>query len=193
MANIDRPNGFRPHKDSTGKPYNGQMVKMNGATNLFLGDAVIAHTAGAGKYQSCTRATAGDGSEIILGVVVGWDANPDGLSDKYYTASDDIAVYICTDPDMSYVVQGDGAGTVVITSEDIGKNLDFVIAAGSTTTGASNMEVDESVTGVTTVGTPLHLLGLLDSPDNAETANVKCVVKFNMHAYGVLDGMTTGV
>ena len=41
--------------------------------------------------------------------------------------------------------------------------IDGIVAAGSTTTGLSNMEVDQSQTGVTTIA-GLHLVGIPDFP-----------------------------
>ena len=104
-------------------------------------------------------------------------------------------MYICTDPEVLYLIQGDGVGTINITDADIGLNVDFAtIVGGDTDTGASNFEVDESTTGATAVATPLHLVGIHDAPDNeVGVANQTMVVKLNMHAYGVLGGMTTGV
>ena len=193
MANVDRPNGLQPYKDAYGNPYNGQHVAMFCDANLFLGDLVITDADGNLGYQSCARAT-GTTDGTALGVVVGWEVQPDNLSDLYYRASTVYKVYICTDPNVSYVIQGDGAGTISIDATDVGLNADLVIAAGSTTTGASNMELDESTTGATAIATPLHILGLLDAPDNEfGVANQKVIVKLNMHAYAVEAGTTTGV
>ena len=63
----------------------------------------------------------------------------------------------------------------------IGLNYDVTIAAGSTTSGASNMELDGS-SGVTTAATPLRLLGAVDRPNNDITAaNNRWLVAFNLH------------
>ena len=194
MANADVLNGLRPYRDAYGKPYNGQQVKMFCDANLNMGDAVITDADGLLGYQSCARAT-GTTDGTALGVVVGWEVQPDNMSDLYYRASTTKAVYICTDPDMSYIIQGDGVGTIAISALDVGLNIDFAtIAAVDTTTGKSGFEADESTTGATAIATPLHLLGILDTPDNEiGVANQKLIVKLNMHAYAVEAGTTTGV
>lgn len=188
MANADSPNGFKPVGTLSGSPWQGAIRKCySDADNLFMGDIVIKNAAGTagygtgGAYVAVDRSTNG-ATDIPLGVVVGWEPNPSSLSALYHTASTQYAVYVCTSPDVILEAQGDGAGTVAVAA-DVGLNYDYVIAAGSTTTGLSNMEIDSS-SGVTTAATPLKLLGIVDSPDNtAGAANQRMLVMFNMHAY----------
>lgn len=197
MANVDRPNGLRPKRMTSGEPYNGGFTKMYCAADLFLGDPVFGATGGTasndGAYQKVARTTSATAG-VILGVVVGWEIDPDALSNLYHVGSATRAVYVATDPNIVYEIQGDGAGSDAITEADVGLNADLVIAAGDTATGASNIELDESTTGATDVDTPLHIVGLTATPDNDIAAiNKKVLVRLNMHAYGVLGGMTTGI
>ena len=107
----------------------------------------------------------------------------------HHAASTSLAVYINDDPMTIYEAQGDDASLAVT---GIGENADVVIGAGSTTTGASNMEIDTS-SGTTTIATPLKVLGLVEREDNdVSSANARWLVMLNMHAYKN-EGGTTGV
>ena len=193
MANVDRPNGFRPHKTLTGEGWNGSFTKMYSSDDLFLGDAVKRAGAGTGGYLDCDRAT-GTTNGVTLGVVVGWEPNPTNLGALYHIGSaTTYAVYVCTDPNMTYLIQGDGAGTVA-TEADVGLNFDIIVGAGSTDSGLSNFEVDES-SAATTIDTPLHCVGLSTDPTNEQgVLNQEFIVMFNMHEFrGALLGQVTGV
>src|SRR3990170_6080238 len=140
MANVDRPNGFRPVRYLNGAPYNGAFVRMYSPTdNLFIGDFVEPTATGLavrdGGYQEVGRAETGD---PIVGVVVGFEPNPTALGNLYHAASAVYAVYVA--PIAGLVLEGQTDGTG-LAAADVGLNVDFVVAAGSTTTGASNFEV----------------------------------------------------
>ena len=78
-----------------------------------------------------------------------------------------------------FLIQNDGTSAVA----NYGKNADVVVAAGSTTTGVSAMELDTS-TIATTAALNLKIIGLWSAPDNAVGANAVVVVKINEHLYG---------
>jgi hypothetical protein len=163
MANVDRPNGFRPYKTLAGDNWNGSFVKCYAAADCFMGDAVIMETTGVDNggagYQTVVRAP-NLATAIVYGVVVGWEPNPSNLDKLYHVGSaSTYAVYVCIDPDMTYLVQDDGEGTHALSHLDVGSNIDGVVAAGSTSTGLSNMEVDASVTGITGVA-QMHLVSI---------------------------------
>ena len=200
MANVDRPNGFRPVGTISGAPWQGAITKCySDADNLFMGDVVIKNTAAqadpksGGGYLAVDRATSTTAT-IALGVVVGWEPNPTALGNLYHTASTTYAVYVCTAPDAIYRVQGDGAGTLA-DATSVGLNTDLVIAAGSTTTGASNMEIDEDTTAfATTADTPVKVIGVVNEPNNtAGTANCDWLVIFNKHSLKSDTGETAGL
>lgn len=183
MANVDRPNGFRVVGHVNGSPWNGQFQRMYSPNdNLFMGDLVEDDGAGVavgdGAYQSVGRAEA---SDAVLGVVVGWEPDPAALDRLYHKASASThAVFVCTDPSVVLEAQTNDDGLAVT---DVGLNVDFVVAAGSTTTGASNMEVD-GTTEATTATLPLKLIGMVDTPDNeVGTTNMKVRVLINNHLY----------
>jgi hypothetical protein len=188
MANTDRPFGFRPVSTLSGAPYNGQLRKFYTDTNCFLGDAMIQDAASKANYlsngasQGITRATSATAS-LVVGAVVGWEPDPDALMRTYHAGSAQYAVYVSTDPNIVYECQDNGAATL-ITAADVGLNYDIVVTAGSTTTGASNMEVDSGTTGAVTAATPVKLVGIKDTPDNTiGLANVKLLVTLNTHTY----------
>lgn len=189
MANADRPNGLRPVKLIDGSPYNGGFTKFYTDTDAFLGDIVIQDAAGVtggsdGAYQGVTRATSATAS-IAIGVVVGWQADPDNLTRPYHAGSATLAIYIATDPNIIYECQDNGAATL-ITAADVGLNYDTIVGSGNTTTGLSNMEVDSGTAGAVTADTPVKLVGIVDRPDNTiGEANAKLLVKLNTHVYGV--------
>ena len=179
MANVDKPNGFRPVKHLSGAPYNGQFTKYYSPTdNLFIGDLVKKDgTGNSNGYSSTKRAAAGD---ALLGVVVGWEANPDALSNVYHAASTSYAVYIADAPDLVLEAQSDD-GT--LTTADVGMNVNFVVAAGDTNTGLSNMEID-GTSAVTTGNIPLKILRFVDRADNdIASANHRLLVSINSHSF----------
>lgn len=182
MANVDRPNGFKPVRYLDGSPYTGAFIKMLSPTdNLFIGDFVeptaTGRASGDGAYQEVGRAETGD---PIVGVVVGWEANPTALGNLYHAASATYAVYVAPATGLVLEGQTNDAG---LAAADVGLNVDFVVAAGSTTTGASNMEVN-GTTEATTATLDLRIVGLVDTPDNDITAaNMKVLVSVNRSWY----------
>jgi len=171
-----------------GSPYTGGYTKFYTDTDAFLGDIVIQDAAGIasgdGAYQGVTRATSGTAS-IAIGVVVGWEADPDNLTRPYHAGSATLAVYVQTNPNVVYRMQDDGSATLP-TAADVGLNYDHSVTAGNTTTGLSNMELISSTAGAVTADTPLKLVGIEDTPDNEiGSANAKLLVKLNSHVYGV--------
>lgn len=184
MANVDRPTGFRPVKYKNGTPYNGQYVKMYSPNdNLFLYDLVEAETTGVrsgdGIYRTVDRIDAA--GDAIVGVVVGWEANPTDLGALYHAASSTYAVYIAPIEGLIMEAQSDDATMVL---GDVGLNVSPTVTAGSTTTGASNMEIDGS-TAATTNTLTLRIEGAVDRPDNDttdSTANQRWLVSVNSSA-----------
>ena len=187
MANIDRPNGFRPVGTLSSSSYNGQIRKFYTDTNCFLGDLMIQDAASVtggsdGAYQGVTRATSGTAS-LAIGVVVGWEVDPDNLGAVYHAGSSTRAVYLEVDPNTIYECQDNGAATL-IAAADVGLNYDIVVTAGDTGTGVSNMEVDSGTAGAVTAATPVKLIGIVDRPDNTiGEANAKLLVTLNTHTY----------
>jgi hypothetical protein len=127
-------------------------------------------------------------ADILVGCVVGWEIDPDNLNAMHHAASSTLAVYINDDPMTIYEGQCDGT----LAAADIGLNADVTIGSGSTTTGASNMEIAASG-AATTQATPLKIMGLVEREDNdVASANANWLVMLNLHAYKNEAG-TTGI
>tara|TARA_Y100001963_G_scaffold128395_1_gene182627 strand:- start:37 stop:615 length:579 start_codon:yes stop_codon:yes gene_type:complete len=192
MANIDRPSGFRPVGHLSGGGFTGRVRKYYSVNdNLFLGDLVekeaTGTASGSGGYPGVDRMDSGT-ADILVGCVVGWEINPDSLNAMHHAASSTLAVYINDDPMTIYEGQCDG--TLAVT--DIGLNADVTIGSGSTTTGASNMEIAASGAAATQA-TPLKIMGLVEREDNdVASANANWLVMLNLHAYKNEAG-TTGI
>ena len=171
MANVDRPNGFRPVKTLSGAPL-ASVIRTVGVTDgadLFIGD-VLELTSGLANVAATDQTN-------YLGVAVGFgmvDAdgiplgpfNPDDLGKRYYDDSasthTDWVVYYAPANDCIFEAQFDEvpADTVAI-----GQGYDLAPGAGgSTTTGLSSFELDGTTgdTDCVTVEIPKY-------PDNDPT------------------------
>jgi len=180
MASVSRANGFRPVKTITGAPYNGQanlyFVPSSDSTVIMVGDAVKL----AGDARAATGAptvTRAGATDVAVGIVVGIVFT--GVGDitnippvnnlntpVYRAASTDRYLLVCDDPNVVYEVQYAGtsvaAGTI---TANVGLNGQFTTTAGSTTTGASGMQLDSS--GLATTATlPIKIVGFPNRPDN---------------------------
>jgi len=103
----------------------------------------------------------------------------------YHTASSSYAVYIADARDLIMEAQSDDATMVL---GDVGLNISPTVTAGSTTTGASNMELDGD-TAATTNTLTLSIIGAVDRADNDaadSTANTRWLVTINSSAHANL-------
>jgi len=93
----------------------------------------------------------------------------------------DIVANVIDDPNVVYKVDSDGAFDV----EDIFKNFAITNATGSTLTGISEVQLDFSVSGLTTSGTVLQAIDISQDVSNstADAANVDVLVRINNHFY----------
>ena len=198
MANNDTPFGLRPVRHKSGAPYNGAVnyyyVPSSYATALFVGDPVVktgtsnttaVSAPGAGDYGIGTlpeinKAAAGT-TNRITGVIVGIAPNPDGLDKIYNPASTEAIIAVCDDPDVMFEIQCDAA----ISAAQVGLNAVLIYTnAGSTATGRSGAELDNSTAAVpaTTVGFQLKILRVKNAVDNeAGSAFTKVEVMINQH------------
>lgn len=170
MANVSRINGFRPVKYLNGAPWNGQYnkyyVQSSDGTALFVGDLVkFDGGADSNGVPSVTKALASDNSStgsVCVGVIVGFEPLYTNLNTPVYRAASTARyVYIADDPMLLFEAQEDGVGGALATTS-VGLNANLIASnAGSTTTGASGMEVDTS-TAATTAGLVLRIVGFTD-------------------------------
>lgn len=185
MANADTPFGLKPVRHRNGAPYNGAFrvysVAAGDSTAILLGDPVTAagtaQTIGGVVYQDVVRSATGD---IFQGVCVG--VLPDTQDSlKYRAASTQRLIAVADDPDLTFEIQEVSGGTP-LTANDIGLNANIVVAAGSTTTGLSGVELNNA-TEATTNTLDLKIQGFVNRADNEIGEHAKWLVCFNRHRY----------
>jgi hypothetical protein len=90
-------------------------------------------------------------------------------------------VYVADDPAILFENQADSGGGE-LASASMGLNVDFLVAAASTITGQSAMQVDTSTVS-TTATLPLKLIEFIQRVDNefGGVAAEKVLVKINNH------------
>ena len=187
MANLDNATGFKPLRLKSGaaapKP---ERYFLTDSTAVFVGDAVKL-AGGADIFGVPTIAQAAQGDKPV-GVVVGFD-EVQGVTDANFSlsrthrpASVDMYAFVVDDPDCIFEIQADD-DTNTLAAVDIGLNADMIVAAGSTVTGLSGMELDSS-TKATTSTLILRIHRIVQRPSNAAfVAQQKVEVMFNIHAY----------
>jgi len=168
-----------------GAPYNGAFRvyahPSSDGTALMIGDFV--KLAGTGEtvngriLQDVIRAATGD---VIVGVVVG--VKPDTQDSLRYCAASTLReIYVADDPDLLFEIQEGSSGTA-LTANDIGLNIDFVVASGSTVTALSGTQLNNA-TEATTNTLDLHLVQPVPREDNAIGYSCKWLVTINRHQY----------
>lgn len=181
MANADIPSGAKPVRMLSGAPYSGNLrtfsTAAGDATALYKGDFV--KLAGTGQtingvvYLDVTRAATGD---VIAGAVMGViPATRD--STIYRAASTATLVTVEVGADVLYEMQEVNSGTALAVN-DLGLNVDFVVAAGSATTGWSGTTINNA-TEATTNTLDLKLVDFVNRADNEIGAAAKWLVAVN--------------
>ena len=181
MSTVSRINGFRPVKTITGAAWSGQVntyfVPSSDSTVIMVGDAVklLGDARSPSGVPTVTRVSGA--TDIPIGIVVG--ISFEGIGDiqnvppvndlntpVYRRASTDRYLLVCDDPNVVYEVQYAGTGVAAATiTANVGLNGQFTTTAGSTTTGASGMQLDSA--GLATTATlPLKIVGFPSRPDN---------------------------
>lgn len=172
MPNVNAPKGFLPVSNFSGAPYNGatrQYIHASGnATATFIGDPVTATGTSVfvnvgGSLQSFPIAASSATGDVIDGVVIGVDLVTRD-SPIYAPASQQTVITVAIDPNMLLLCQDVNSGTA-LTANDVGLNIDFVAAAGNTSTGFSGYTLNNT-TEATTNTLDLKIIGQLQSPGN---------------------------
>lgn len=197
MANTARVNGFRPVKYLNGAAWNGQVTRYSipagDGTATFVGDLVkLSGTADGEGVRGVIQAAA---SDPVIGVIVGFEYDPTNLNTPQYRAGSTLRyALVVDDPNVIFEAQEDG-DTDPLEMADAGLNVNFVVGAGSTTTGASGMQIDSNTEAVSAT-LPLKLIEPVKRPDNelvsAGQANTRWLVKINNHQLASHTG-TAGV
>lgn len=185
MANPDIVRGFIPSSGLSGQPYNASITTFATASGdsvaVFIGDPVklvgTASTVNGAIYSDVAQAATGD---VIQGVVVGVLADTrDSLT--YRAASTVRLLLVETNPATLFELQEVSGGTP-LAAADIGLNANFVVGSGSTVTGYSGVELNNS--GEATTNTlDVQIVGFVNRPDNAVGENAKWLVRLNRVQY----------
>ena len=192
MANPDARFGLKPVRHLNGNPWNGGTMRcyISAAyttTAMFIGDPVVldpttANRVAGVRCPTVVRATGTDGT-WIFGVITSFEPDPDNQTLTYRTNSTARYCNVCVDPDVIYWIRdnADAYGD----EDDIGGNADGIFThAGSTTTGLSGFELDQSSIAEDASLT-LFILGVADVEDNlfncTSDTNTIWEVIINMH------------
>ena len=192
MANTNKPFGLRPHSTLNGGPYccnvRQYLVPATDSTAIFIGDPVkLAGSEGVvnpddAAYPTAAIATIND---VVIGVCVGVIPSYGDLDINYRKLSTAMYILVDTDPQTVFEMQGDSATWA---AGDVGNNASITFTAGSTTTGTSNMVVNQS-TAATTATLDVQILGSAPFVDNDLVgAYPQLLVKLNNHQF--VDGAT---
>ena len=186
MANVAEKYGLRPVRKLDGSPFinaqNRYRIASGYATAIFQGDLVKPVTGGG--VERAVAAT----SDKVLGVFNGvfyTDPTTQKPTFKNYypggVAASDIIANVIDDPSVVYSIDSDGAFAVA----DIFKNFAITNVTGNTLTGISEVQLDYSVSGLTTSGTVLQAIDISQDTQNdtAGSANVDVLVRINNHFY----------
>ena len=192
MANVAEKYGLRPVRKLDGSPFiNAQSryrIASGYATAIFQGDLVKPVTGGG--IERAVAAT----SDKVIGVFNGvFYTDPTTQKPTFRNsypggvAASDIIANVIDDPSVVFSVDSDGAFAVA----DIFKNFAITTATGSTLTGISEVQMDFSVSGLTTSGTVLQAIDISQDTQNdtAGSANVDVLVRINNHFYSQGTGL----
>lgn len=185
MANANTPYGLRPVGNFDGAPFTGLLhsysVPAGDGTAICIGDPVklvgTGQTINGEYYPDIARAATGD---VLVGVAVAV-LPVTRESTIYREASVQRIVMVADAPDTLFEAQENSGGTA-FTVNDVGLNCNFIVAAGSTITGLSGVELD-TATEATTNTLDLKLVGFARRQDNIIGANFKWLVRINRHQY----------
>lgn len=197
MANPNIARGLVPVCHRNGAPYNGAArvyyVPSTYGTALYVGDPVKLVTDASDAIGIPTVAAAAAGN-TLLGVVISVATAGDpavGItrdSLRYHAASTAGYVLVADDPDLLFEAQEDGVGGAMDAGA-AGRNVEFIVAAGSTFTGQSGVMLDSN-TLATTNTLSLRVVAPVVRPDNDPTlTNAKWLVSINLHHFNAILGV----
>lgn len=202
MATTSAPYGLLPINLIGGQSFTGGSIRdyvqtTNSATAIFKGDIVALGVSTAGQPTALT-ATPTTSSAGVVGVAVGASyvdpvlkyqvfANylPANAISAGYT---NVAVRVVEDPDQLYQVQASGS----VTLANIGKNAALTNFGGSTTSGNSTIQLNQSTIANTST-LAVRIVDLVNGPFSTPgDAYTDTIVKFNfgVHSYYQSAGTT---
>lgn len=195
MPNLNKPNGFSVDRTLTPAGFNHQVnayyIPASDGTAVGIGDLVKltgGSTAPDGATQNSGKvlknvilATA---SDVPVGVVVGFQFDPNNLMQKSRAANTGRIVLVADSPEILLEAQSDATGVALA---DVGKNCTWTPGAPSALSGNST----SVVTGVNTTNTlPFQIVDISSVQGNEAGAYARVILRFNKHQY--VTG-TTGV
>jgi len=192
MANVAEKYGLRPVRKLDGSPFinaqNRYRIASGYATAIFQGDLVKPVTGGG--IERAVAATSDRVIGVFNGVFYTDPTTQKPTFKNYYpggVAASDIIANVIDDPSVVYSIDSDGAFAVA----DIFKNFAITTATGSTLTGISEVQMDFSVSGLTTSGTVLQAIDVSQDTQNdtVGSANVDVLVRINNHFYSQGTGL----
>lgn len=205
MANVNRPFGMAPVRNSDGSTWNQAVttvvIPSTDIVAYAIGDIVSSAAGADANGVPYVAKTAANG--VARGVIVGFDVTGFGTAVSLAGASlalentnipatktKDYYALIVEDPNVVFEIQADAVTAANLVAANMNKNADFVVgAAPSTGTGQSGT-VLSSASIATTSTLPLKIRGLVQRDDNAFGAYARLLVSFNKHE---LLGNTAGV
>lgn len=185
MANADTPFGLKPVQHRNGQPYTGSgrvySVAAGNGTAIYVGDLVTlagtSQTINGAVYSDVVQSATGD---VFQGVVIG--VLPDTQDSlKYRAASTQRLLLVEDSPDLLFEIQEVTGGTP-LTANDVGLNANVVVAAGSTVTGMSGMELNNA-SEATTNTLDVKIVGFVNRVDNEIGEHAKWLVALNRHRF----------
>lgn len=185
MANANIPSGFSPVRGVYGQPFTGSVnhysTAAGDAVAMFIGDPVkLVGTSQVINGQTLADVAQAATGDIIVGVVVAiLPSTRDSLT--YRAASTQRIVIVADDPNDLFEIQDVSTGTP-LAAADIGLNVNFVVAAGSTYTGLSGVTLNNTTeAGTNTLD--CKIVGFANRTDNEVGASGKWLVRLNRHQY----------
>lgn len=185
MANANVKGGLKPVAHGSSGAYTGgarvYSTAAGDATAIFVGDLVTA----TGASQVIDGVTYADVAQsatggVFQGVVVGvLPVTSSSLT--YRAASTQRLLLVADDPSLLFELQEVSTGTP-LDANAIGLNANIVVGTGSTTTGLSAMELDNT-TEATTNTLDVKIVGLVPRVDNEVGASAKWYVRLNRHRF----------
>lgn len=192
MPNVNSPVGFKPDKQG-----NGGLVRPNQyfiagalASNIYRNSCVV--PTGTSKQIDVAAATA-----RIIGVFIGCnyvDAGGNTQFRPYWGSGQTIQANtlveasVYDDPNMVFRVQVSGAAGLA--ASDVGALADLVIGTGSTLTGNSGDQLDQTTIGSGTVFRIEELYNGAEAYQSTYGQYAKALVRVSKH---YLSGAMTGI
>lgn len=176
MANANAPQGLRPVRDGSNRPWSGggnTYYISSAANNFFIGDPVIVNGASdANGVPAVVIATAG-ATNYWTGAIVGFVPDPTIVANGYLPSGSSGYVIVEDDPNVLFEVQ-----TSTLASADLQANSILASGTGSRIAG-SGWFVDTATKGTSNTY-QVRLVGISSSPDNALGTFCKALVRNNL-------------